>query len=429
MLVCVGADFRALAALLLRVSRKAANLCHLLASLTSDLAQRSISLSVAFLPRKIVAVATMSLLWSRPSRWPVSSRALFFCLVLIFLADTIAYVLPLLRTLETLPRSPPQKVRLNMATPIQRPQKTALRSCFGAGRKPIDLFPQYYLFFSVLARSCRQMEGNCLPMTRGRIKYDNNGLHHFVICLMQVYDEAARARLSKIFQTPGRPVCCILFEGKAIYVHSISYPFRPGYPPRSPRISTLPTSAPRASIRRFSSVLVSSFIPAFLRRRGGTTANPPPSIRPSTSPPPSSPPSLDASRQPTTPHDLQWAAFAGPSDSPTRLRKRDLAIGGVFSVLATVAAVSVPLGYGGVVNVLLLPTETPLLERKMAFAKVRMLDSLFGGGDPPKAWLRRGYRGRKWCWESSAPVVVKQASSIRLGLTHSCHGAGILLGL
>lgn len=53
-------------------------------------------------------------------------------------------------------------------------------------------------------------------MTRGRIKYDNNGLHHFVICLMQVHDEAARARLSKIFQTPGRPVCCILFEGKAM---------------------------------------------------------------------------------------------------------------------------------------------------------------------------------------------------------------------
>lgn len=162
-------------------------------------------------------------------------------------------------------------------------------------------------------------------------------------------------------------------------------------------------------------MLASSFIPAFLRRRGGTTANPPPAIRPSTSPPPSSPPSLDASRQPTTPHDLQWAAFAGPSDSPTRLRKRDLAIGGVLSVLATVAAVSVPLGYGGVVNVLLLPAETPLLERKMAFTKVRKRDSLFGGGDPPKAWLRRGYRGRKWCWESSAPVVVKQASSIRLG--------------
>ncbi|EWM21992.1 abc transporter b family member 28 [Nannochloropsis gaditana] len=234
----------------------------------------------------------MSLLSSRSLRWPVSSRALVFCLVLIFWADTIAYVLPLLRTLGTSTRSPPQKARLNMATPIHRPQKIALRSCFGSG-----------------------------------------------------------------------------------------------YPPRSPRIPTLPTSAPRASIRRFSSMLASSFIPAFLRRRGGTTANPPPAIRPSTSPPPSSPPSLDASRQPTTPHDLQWAAFAGPSDSPTRLRKRDLAIGGVLSVLATVAAVSVPLGYGGVVNVLLLPAETPLLERKMAFTKALRLLACIYSAEPFLTWV------------------------------------------
>jgi len=142
LLVYGGAEFRARAALLHKVSRKAANLCHLLARLTSDLAQRSVSLSVAFHPRKVVAVVTMSLLSSRSLRWPVSSRALVFCLVLIFWADTIAYVLPLLRTLGTSTRSPPQKARLNMATPIHRPQKIALRSCFGSGRKPIDLFPK-----------------------------------------------------------------------------------------------------------------------------------------------------------------------------------------------------------------------------------------------------------------------------------------------
>lgn len=34
----------------------------------------------------------------------------------------------------------------------------------------------------------------------------------------------------------------------------------------------------------------------------------------------------------------------------TRLRRRDLVLGAILAAMATVAAVAVPLGYGGVVN-------------------------------------------------------------------------------
>lgn len=144
-------------------------------------------------------------------------------------------------------------------------------------------------------------------------------------------------------------------------------------PSSSSSSSSYSYSSP-SRFRRLRSLLSNVLLPPpLLRLRGGSSSSSSTTTpsRPSTTTTPPSPASSPPPSSST--RTLNWAAFAGPASSPTRLRKRDLALGAVFSAFATVAAVSVPLGYGGVVNVLLLPTETPLGERKLALAKVSIL--------------------------------------------------------